>query len=59
MVQSELIATGYVRGDDVMLLSENNYSVFEHEEKPPVRLYWASGELTDHDVEDHRRNSLF
>lgn len=55
--QADLIAQGY-RKTDVTEWRTDNYSVFEHDDKPPVRLYLESVRVDEHDVEDHEKNNF-
>lgn len=31
-----------------------NYSVYEHPEKHPIRLYHLSAEAVEHDIQEHK-----
>jgi hypothetical protein len=55
--QADLIAQGY-RKTDVTEWKTDNYSVFEHDDKPPVRLYLESVRVDEHDVEEHEKNNF-
>ncbi|XSS65207.1 hypothetical protein ACP9OK_09590 [Pseudomonas sp. B11] len=55
--QADLIAQGY-RKTDVTEWRTDNYSVFEHDDKPPVRLYLESVRVDEHDVEEHEKNNF-
>ncbi|RON08511.1 hypothetical protein BK659_14065 [Pseudomonas brassicacearum] len=55
--QADLIAQGY-RKTDVTEWRTDNYSVFEHDDKPPVRLYLESVRVEEHDVEEHEKNNF-
>ncbi|SDT41165.1 hypothetical protein SAMN05216598_5556 [Pseudomonas asplenii] len=52
--QADLVAQGY-RKTDVTEWRTENYSVFEHDDKPPVRLYLESVRVDEHDVEEHEK----
>jgi hypothetical protein len=56
--QADLIAQGY-RKTDVTEWRTENYSVFEHDDKPPVRLYLDSVQIGEHDIEEHEKNGSF
>ncbi|MBN2976827.1 hypothetical protein D3C77_398110 [compost metagenome] len=55
--QADLIAQGY-RKTDVTEWRTDNYSVFEHDDKPPVRLYLESVRVDEHDVQEHEKNNF-
>lgn len=55
--QADLIAQGYQKIDTTEWRTEN-YSVFEHDDKPPVRLYLESIRVEEHDVEEHEKNNV-
>ncbi|MBI6671334.1 hypothetical protein YA0637_07215 [Pseudomonas syringae] len=55
--QADLIAQGY-RKTYVTEWRTENYSVFEHDDKPPVRLYLESVRVDEHDVEEHEKNNV-
>ncbi|MFK3606643.1 hypothetical protein A7D21_00610 [Pseudomonas sp. AP19] len=55
--QADLIAKGY-RKTDVTEWRTENYSVFEHDHKPPVRLYLETVRVDEHDVEEHEKNNF-
>lgn len=55
--QADLIAQGY-RKTDVTEWRTENFSVFEHDDKPPVRLYLDSVRVDEHDIEEHEKNSF-
>lgn len=53
--QAELVAQGYQK-TDVSDKGAEDYAVFEHDDKPPVRLYLESVQIGEHDIEDHAKN---
>lgn len=55
--QADLIAQGY-RKTDVTEWETENYSVFEHDDKPAVRLYLESVRVGEHDAEEHEKNNF-
>lgn len=54
--QAELVAQGYQKTDVSDKCVEENYAVFVHDDKPPVRLYFESVQIGEHDIEDHAKN---
>lgn len=55
--QAELIASGY-RRTEVTDFRSNNYSVFEHDEKLPMRLYLKTALVVEHDVAEHEAGNI-
>ena len=53
----DLVAKGYKRTETTKW-GTNNYSVYEHSELPPLRLYLNTAETGEHDLEDHEDNSM-
>ncbi|YCH22952.1 hypothetical protein M1D96_05435 [Pseudomonas sp. D1-3] len=53
----KLIEQGY-RRVETSSWKTDNYSLYEHSEKEPVRLYLTSALVTSHDAEEHEKNFL-
>lgn len=53
----DLVAKGYKRTETTKW-GTNNYSVYEHSELPPLRLYLNTAETGEHDLENHEDNSM-
>lgn len=52
-----LLGQGYTK-IETSSWRKDNYSLYEHAEKAPVRLYLTSAQLTSHDAEEHEKNFL-
>lgn len=48
----ELVEQGY-RKVETTELKTDNYGIYEHTEKPPLRLYLSFAETGEHDAEEH------
>nr|WP_314529272.1 hypothetical protein [uncultured Pseudomonas sp.] len=55
--QADLIAQGYRKTDTTEWRTEN-YSVFEHDDRAPIRLYLESIRVDEHDIEEHEKNNI-
>lgn len=36
----------------------NGYSVYQHAENPPLRLYLTSAQIGEHDADEHQNNNI-
>ncbi|MBI6799154.1 hypothetical protein [Pseudomonas syringae] len=53
----ELVEQGY-RKVETTEWKTDNYSIYDHTEKAPLRLYLSSAETREHDAEEHEENNI-